>query len=577
MVSRISHKDVLLAAVGVALIAFAFAGLVNASELRASYSSISLTASRTASVFVYAKNSDAAVKTIRFYAESASGALELYFDYYDASLAPFASRGVNLRVSAPANARGCDLVTVTATVCDSSPEGACETLSKTIRVFVSPSRESNYYVEFPLNYCLNYFEPAARISSNRVASHLEFEGYFDATRFDARFIDVFGVSRCKKVKPGEFARFPVSLRNTGAATSFDIRLIGDKDVLNAEVSSSFASLQRNEIAEFSVSVSPTHYAAPGRYHVVVQAQRGGIVLAEKEVCVEVEHEYDVRLSVPSEVEASTCGVSSFEAQVENTGTGRDIFEIDVSEPDWALVATRNVEARAGQKQIFEVKIDGTRLDPGVYHLGIKATSGENFGMRPASDKAFVLVKVTPCIPEKPLSPAQASVKKEEKDEVAKLLVTIENPSDAPIDNVSVSLEGLPEKWSYVSESGFVVPPHSNKTLTVLVKRTTDEEAKDVMLKIKSGDKVVGVQTIPKIESRASGLTGFFVAAGANAWIIALIIAIALAVVVLSGRLKTSEEATQEELYEKKLLSLKTKLSAAASEKTSEKLSSEKAQ
>jgi hypothetical protein len=517
---------------------------------------LTLSASRTASVFVYATNLDSTAKTVSFSASSNGGLFELYYDYYDSSLAPRAARGATLHVTAPPNMRGCDSITVTATVCGANG-GACETQSRSIRVDVQPSGESSYYIAGQ-DYCGSYYEPALEPAGKRVYSRIEYAGYFDATNYEARFID--RPTACERVRPGEAAVFRASLLNAGAATSFDIRLLGDKDVLNAGISNSFVSLQRSEVAELSVSVSPTHYAAPGRYYVEVQAQRNGVTLASRDVCVEVEHSYGVRLSAPREVDATTCGIASFNAELENTGTGNDVFGIDVSEPDWALVETQSVNARGGQKQIFEVKIDGTRLATGVYRLGIKAVSGQNPEPRKVEDRVFVAVRVAACVPKAPLAPAQTSVAKEEKDEVVKLLVNIENPSDEPIDNVSVSLEGLPEKWSYVSESGFVVPAQSNKTLQVLVKRTTDEEAANVLLKIKSGDKVIGVQEIPRIQSRASGITGFFVAAGSNAWIIALIIIIALAVIVLSGRFSVGGQEKQDEVYASRLRSLKKQIS-----------------
>ncbi len=569
----VSHKDILLAIVGIVLVVSAFAGLNNAAStssasglsLRSSYDSINLYSSRTANVFFYVSNAASEAKTVSFSADSASGFVETFFDYYDSTLAGRGSRGATLRLTAPGTMTGCDLVTVNARVCSSS---GCETLSKTLRVFVSPSKESSYYITSPTNYCANYYEEGVARGS-RVQSRLDFAGYFDPTEYDANFIDSFGVRQCKKISPGEYARFQVSLRNLGAATSYDVRLIGDKDVLNAEVSSDYVSLERNEIAELTISVSPSSYAPAGRYHAVVQAQRRGVTVSEQDLCIEVEQSYGVRLSAPSEFVASTCGISSFKAVVENTGTGRDVFAIDVSEPDWALVATRNVDARAGQKQQFEVKIDGTRLQPGVYRLGLKATSGENYGSREVSDKAFVSVRVEPCTPATSKTPSSAQVnpdvQKQVQDELVKLTINIENPGDSPIDNASVVLLGLPENWTYSAESGFTIPARSSKALTILIKRTTDDEASGVILQIKSGDAIVGVQDVPKIESRASGLTGFFVAAGGNTWIIALIIVVALAVVVLSGRLQTSREAKQENNYENKLRSLKAKLEAEASE------------
>ncbi len=559
----VSHKDVLMLLVGSVLVAFAFVNFAGASTLSVSYSSLSLYASRTAAVYVYVSNPTANSQIVSFSATSASGNLAASFDYYDSVVSPRGSRGATLRVTAPEIMRGCDTVTVTATVCDASGDAACETLSRDIRVSVRPSVESSYYIDSPIDYCANYYTPDTTPSGQFVRSRLELVGYFDPTAYEARFVDAYGASECKTIRPDEYARFPVSLRNIGAAASYNIRLMGDKDVLNAGVSSDYVSLERNEIAELVVRVAPTHSASGGRYYTVVQAQRNGVVVAEKEVCVEIEHSYGVRLAAPSVVEASTCGVNGFDVELENTGTGKDIYALDVSDPDWALVATRNIEARAGEKQSFEVKIDGTRLQPGVYQLGLKATSGENVYSREVSDKAYVEVRVASCAPKTPLAPAQTSVTKVAQDETVKLLVNIENPSGEPIDNLSVALEGLPENWTYATESGFVIPPQSNRTMTVLVKRTTDEEASGVVLKIKSGDKVVGVQNISKIESRASGLTGFFVAASSNTWIIALIIVVALAVVVLSGRLRTGGDDEQNDVYVNRLRSLKKQVDKTA--------------
>jgi len=238
----------------------------------------------------------------------------------------------------------------------------------------------------------------------------------------------------------------------------------------------------------------------------------------------------------------------------------------VSNPDWALIDTQNVQARPGQKMVFPVRIDGTRLQPGVYRLGIKATSGENPNSREVFDKAFVDVTVAACAQNVPVAAPQTSVSSgQAENDLVTLTANIVNPSDSPIENVSVELEGLPENWTYAAESGFTVPANSNKTLPIVVKRTTDEQASGVVLKIKSGDKVIGVQAIPTIASRASGLTGFFTAAGSNTWLIALIIIVALAVVVLSGKFqitgggKESQHEQQHEVYAERLRSLKKKI------------------
>jgi len=369
---------------------------------------------------------------------------------------------------------------------------------------------------------------------------LTFATYFDPTEYD---VDILGATTGKKIAAGYFARFKISLANRGAAGTFDLKLIGDKDAVNAVLSNNYVSLERGGIQEVYVDIQPSRNAGTGRYWVTVQAIRNFVVLAEKDVYVDVEDKFDAELVLPDSIKTSACGSTTLSAKLKNTGSREDSFILEASE--FASLAPAELSIAAGREALFSISIDGSKAGVGMRALVIRAES-VNSPERKAFEKT-IAVQSSACASEE-----NVLINKSEQDALVKLFVDVENPFDTPLEGVTVSISGLPKDWTYSAPSGVSIPANSKKTIEVSITRGSDEAVKNAVIEVRSNGRVVASKEF-SVDARATGLTGFVtLALSQNGWLIALIILIALLVVVLAGRRRFYQDSQEDEEYKKRL-------------------------
>jgi len=520
---------------GVALLVASF---VAGAELKTSADTASVSC-REGKVFVWVNNEASEERLVAFSAQF-SGSLGLNGFFEDEFLTAPAkgAKGTYLHFRAPDNMRGAEDVWIRAQIV-SRDNTVNEVRQKNLRVFVTPCKQVGYYINGTAKGPF-YEEPRETGEGTRIKSFLTFTSYFDPTEYD---VDFLGATAGKKIAAGDFARFKIALANRGAAGTFDLKLIGDKEAVNAVLSNNYVSLERGGIQEVFVDVQPSKNAGAGRYWLTVQAIRNFVVLAEKDVYVDVEDKFDAELILPQSIKTSACSSTAVTARIKNTGSREDSFVLEASE--FALLAPTELSIPAGKEAFFTITIDGSKAGVGARALVVRAES-VNSPERKAFEKT-VSVQSSACA-----GAENVLVNKNEQESEVKLLVDVQNPFDTPLERVTITIVGLPKGWTYDAPLETTIPANSQKTLAVVIKRASDEGVKNALIEVRSNGRLVAVKEF-SIEPRASGITGFVtLALSQNTWLIALIILIALLVVVLAGRRRFYQDSLEDEEYKKRL-------------------------
>jgi hypothetical protein len=368
------------------------------------------------------------------------------------------------------------------------------------------------------------------------SSTLSYATYADSTYYD---VEISGSSSCPKVKPGDSITQYFTLINKGAASSFDLAVVNRNDV-NAIVSPEQVSLYRQEAKDVSIDVSPNKLLPGGYYYTPLQVVRNGVVIAEKQVCVEVEDVVDARVVLPKSAEGKICEGVSIDGVVYNTGTAEDTYAVSVALPSGKTVdAQPNYFAlKGGDSASFKIFIDSDSLKEGVNGVIVTAKSS----LKNIVGQATVQVNAKSCVAP---APGVGTVEKQEQN-VLTITVSVSNDLDSELKGVSASIEGIPSAWNV--ESAVVdVPPKSTQNLTVKITQTTSDEASNPVLVLKSGSNEISRSPLSPIKS-PSGTTGLFTALSDNTLFIALLIAVALLVVILTSRRNgTSSSSSPQEV------------------------------
>ncbi len=523
-------------ALGTALLVASLAAGV---ELKVSADTASISC-REGKVFVWIVNDASEERLVAFSAQFFNRiGLNGFFEDEFLVAPAHGAKGTYLHFRAPDNMRGAEDASIRAQITSPRDNTVNEFRQKNLRVFVTPCASKGYYINGTAK--TPYYEPPRETGEGtQVKSYLTLASYFDPTEYD---VDFLGATEGKKISAGGFARFKIALVNRGAAGTFDLKLVGDKDAVNAVLSNNYVSLSRGGIQEFYVDVQPSRNAGAGRYWITVQAIRNFVVLAEKDVYVDVEDKFDAELALPQSIKTSACSSTAFTARLKNVGSREDSFILEASE--FASLAPTELSIPAGKEALFTVTVDGSKAGVGARALVVRAES-LNSPERKTFEKT-VAVQSSACVGEE-----NVLVEKSEQNEVVKLFVEVENPFDSPLEDATISISGLPKDWSYSAPPATIVPANSKKTILVSITRGSDEGVKNAVIEVRSKGRVVAVKEF-SVEPRATGLTGFVtLALSQNTWLIALIILIALLVVVLAGRRRFYRESQQDEEYKQRL-------------------------
>ncbi|HLC38418.1 MAG TPA: hypothetical protein VJI71_03120 [Candidatus Norongarragalinales archaeon] len=472
-------------------------------------------------VYFWMTNTDGEEKSVSFSADV--GALNGFFDDAGMILPERGTKGTWLHLSAPACFNGVEKVDVQVEVC--TLEGNCDILSKQLFVAATPSADSGCSSYFQSGFVSSpsYNAPFAYGDGSMASSTLSYATYADSTYYD---VEISGSSSCPKVKPGDSITQYFTLINKGGASSFDLAVVNRNDV-NAFVSQEQVSLSRREAEDISIDISPNKLLAGGYYYVPLQIVRNGVVIAEKQVCVNVEDVVDARVVLPKAVEGRVCDGVSVEGIVYNTGTAEDTYAISV-----ALPSGRSVDAqpnyfalKGGDSASFKIFIGSDYLKEGVNGVTVTAKSSLNNIVGQAAVAVIANSCATP-------APVVNTVENQEQN-VLEITVSVKNDLDEELKQVSASIEGIPSSWK-VESAVIDVPQQSTANLTVKLTQTTSEEASAPVLVLKSGLNEISRKSLSPIQS-PGGATGLFTALSQNTLFIALLIAVALLVVILTSR------------------------------------------
>jgi len=500
-----------------ALFVFALFGFASAVSLYSSADHVSIRGTE-GRVFYWLTNTDGVAKTVAFNADL--GELNGFFEDDGIILPERGTKGTWLHLSAPLCFRGVERVVVKAEVCDA--DGNCVTLEKTLLV---AANQPEHCVEYDDGFVfVDNFVPAGTYGDGSVASStIVYATRFDPTEFE---VQVWGDSYCPKAKPGETARKIFSIINRGAAGTFDLRVVSFQDDVQTLVSPKRISLSRGELEEISVDVQPD-WIAPGNVYPVLQVLKNDVVLAEKPVCVSVEEVIQASVRLPQKVSGRQCEEISFQGKIENTGNVADSFEIKL--PENAVAEPDFLEVRPGESALFSITIPADSLKKGKNDFLVSAKSLAKNIMGSAS----VEINAESCVAP---SAGVKAVHQSQEQNTVEITVAVANEFDAPLENVTASLDGIPSQWSVESTTVSSIAPGETANLTLTLK-TGGEEASAPILVIKSNGKEVARKPLQSIKP-TGGITGLFTALSQNTLLIALLIVAALLVVVLTGRMHT---------------------------------------
>ena len=479
-------------------------------------------------VYFWITNTDGIARTASFSADL--GGLNGFFEDDGVIVPERGAKGTWLKFWAPLCFRGTERIGVKADVCDAN--GRCEALEKSVLVAANPPERCSIYDDSRV--AVDSFVPPRSYGDGSFAwSTVAYSSRFDPTDFEA---EISGSDYCIKIKPGETARRPFTVINRGAASTFELRTVGAENEISSYVSPRAVSLRRGESKEVWIEFLPERVEG-GRRYVSLQVSHSGQVLAENPVCVEVDDVFEGQVRLPQKVSGKQCEEISFNAIVENTGTSRDSFAIEI--PKSSQSTPEFVQLNAGEKALFAISIPADSLKAGenAFLVTAKSSARGLFG------QAEVKIQVDSCTATAPVQSVETR-----SDNVLDISVSITNAFSETLKNVTAEIEGIPSQWKVESSTVSSIGPGETATLFVKITQTTSEEALSPVLVIKSEGREIARKPLQAI--KPSGLTGLFTSVSQNSLLLALLIIAALVAVVLFSRGKQSQSAFPGNFKEK---------------------------
>ncbi len=518
-------------AIGLLMLMAALFVSVNAIEITTSDSNLYISSTQ-ASVYAYVKNT--ASETRQLYLSVDGRSLNAQIEPYATSVRQGSTGGAYINIVAPDCFRGSELVTIYAQLCSSS---TCESASKKVTVNVEPARQCATYIEgfapttqfisgtsCGSNGCFNVDSIAPKRSS------LISTAYFDATSYDLR---ISGADSCPDVKRGEPARIKITLSNRGAAGNFDLRVISDSDI-SAFPSKDYVALSRSSADYVYVDIVPDKDLSEGRHFVTLQALHLDELVAEKDLCINLEDEFSTSFTSPTSADATTANDLTIQLSLKNDGTTVQHYAISAFNSDLGeklIVFPEKVTLQPGALKFIDVTLKTTALVSGTYKLDFVALSedSEEFA------EMLVTVKSIAKPVEKSVALDATSTQKENK-----LLIqtVIQNDGNTLMDGLTLEILGLPEKWEVSDIPEFKVNPNSQKTIKFEITMNSDELANPKIVVLQNG-KTLSTQTLPQVSGKTGGFTGLFNLSSGN-WLIGIVIVLGVLAFFMIGRREDSE-------------------------------------
>ncbi|MFH1257312.1 MAG: hypothetical protein ABIG96_04255 [Candidatus Micrarchaeota archaeon] len=512
--------DLKTIATGILLILFALVVSVNAIDLRTSDDSISIS-STEGSVFVYVKNTASEEKDL--YLSVDGHRLNAYADQFDQTIRAGSTGGATIHISAPDCFRGSESVSIYAQLCSST---SCETASKKVIVYVEPARQCSTYIEgyasrtqFISGYSCGTTGCYLVDNIAPKESRLVYSSEFDPTSYKLRMT---GGDSCASISRGEIGSVRLTIANRGAAGNFDIDVISDSNV-QAFPSRDGLSLQRSDSQEITVDIKPEAEASAGRIFVTVQVLHLDELIAEKDVCVDLQDEFKSSFIAPSKASARTSKDMTIQLEVANEGTTSQHYRISALNSEIQneiSVLPREFILRAGASKMVDVLVKTSKISSGTYELQFEAVSED------ASESAYTILTVANDVVADQEDAVAVTANQEQTDNVLKVFTTIKNAENFALTDLDVEVTGLPTDWKVSEISPITIAANSEKKVNFEITMASEAEATPKLVISKDG-KVLATETLPKISGKAGGFTGMFSLNSGNAVLGAVILVVIL--------------------------------------------------
>ncbi|HLC47594.1 MAG TPA: hypothetical protein VJI13_00835 [Candidatus Norongarragalinales archaeon] len=513
---------------GLILVVAALIVSVNAIELKTSEDSISIQ-STEGKLFAYVKNTASERRSL--YLSVDGNKLSAFVEPYSTTVAPGATGGAFIRVTAPDCFRGSEVVEIFAQLCSST---GCEVAKRKVIAYVEPAKICSSYIEgyAPTNQFISgtasgSADPFHVNTIDPKRSRLVFSESFDPTAYALR---ITGGESCEKVKRGEVGRVRLTVSNRGAAGNFDMRVVTDSSI-DAFPSKDYIALQRGSSDEVSVDIRPSLEAAAVRQYVTLQVLHLDELVAEKDVCIDLFDDFKTAIFAPSTVTGRTTKDMAIQLEVVNDGSTLQHYSFFASNNEiqnYLTVDPQSFTLKPGAKKIVDVNVDTSKLSPGTYRIQYLAQSEES---EETSETVLKVEKETGLI--QTSGNVEMEFENQQKDNVLTVIATIRNEGDAHLEDATPEVKGLPPGWEVKGLDPLSIRAHGTAIVEFQIISNSQEDALPILVLMQDG-KTIASQKLPSISGKAGGFTGMFTLNSQNV-VLALIIIAGVLVFLMTGR------------------------------------------
>lgn len=474
--------------------------------------------------------------------------LTSWFDSSSLQVPGGETRGAAVHFSAPGCFQGQQNLVVEADKCAGTQ---CEKKWRKISVFVPQACSKNCASRINAVPPQNSFSPGQCTTDSCFSgrqSDLSFNSFFSNS---VHTVDINGApSECLKLNVGESRDIKLRIQNTGAAGTFDFKITGDTDSLNPSTDKGYVSLPRGGFQDVVMEVSPGS-STQGNSVITFNVMNSGDAIASESVCVNVFDSHSASLSLPGTIQAFDCENPVITGKIRNEGSAADSFIVTATPEviaqgadSFSSIAPDPVAVGGKSSAEFKLTLNTKALSLGPNKIIVQAKGEQYLDIHGNYNKAQgmgeVTVNVNPCQQVQQGGSVTVNITQTTENGWIGYGVYVTNNYNKQLDDVSVSVQGIPQEWKVITTDGVSIPPGEARRLTLLVKPTTQDDAMPVILVNSKGSKIAS-QPVGKTSGKnAGGLSGLFVL-GADNWILLLI---ALAAIIALGFFATRPTSKQ---------------------------------
>ncbi len=468
--------------IGILVLFFVFAG---AFSLNSNLDTLSISCS-AGSVYFWVDNGASVNETL--FLSATSNYLTAYFDDPIREVAPHSLQGSTLHIIAPDCFRGSEDVKIFAQLCSGE---SCEVKQKTVRVYVSPCGDCSSYEE---HYATGpFYTPGSGCDSSNCApvhSDIIRSASYSST---TPSITIRGAEGCTKIRKGNYARKKLMIINNGPTATLRVKMVNSRDI-SAYALSEYVNLVRGEAKDIYLDASASKHAY-GRQYVLLEILSGNSVVKQINLCFDVEKEKGANMVLPKGVELYKCKKAEIIGKISNTGETDETFLL--AGPSFASLPS-TISLKPGEEKPIPIYLDLSSVDVGAHKLTITAQSSDLKGSATSS------LVVKSCENKK----AENKINKNVSQSKFKLTILVSNPGNHTLENVSISIIGLPSNWEVIKPVPTAIAPNESKNITAIVKPGSSTK-EDGTLIVRAGDKTLFSRPVSFDATKISTGTGLF--------------------------------------------------------------------